>query len=240
MAMPSVHTFLREWLLEQQQRDERVLHGDLQLQHRRPGHDVRGNPFQISCVACFDVLSHQDAHRGQCGHQWCRTCLVNRYESAANSTHLFPAQCCNVPILPDNHAPINPETWARYFEKKEEVETPNPTYCSKRECSRFISLQNINEGQARCICGHITCADCKAEWHTGKCVVDASTEHFLNLARREHWQRCVQCRAMIERIDGCNEISMCNTSCQRGGLCFEASTNEGHHSVQPLRNRVLL
>jgi hypothetical protein len=210
------------------------------LQHRRPGHDVRGNPFQISCVACFDVLSHQDAHRGQCGHQWCRTCLVNRYESAANSTHLFPAQCCNVPILPDNHAPINPETWARYFEKKEEVETPNPTYCSKRECSRFISLQNINEGQARCICGHITCADCKAEWHTGKCVVDASTEHFLNLARREHWQRCVQCRAMIERIDGCNEISMCNTSCQRGGLCFEASTNEGHHSVQPLRNRVLL
>ncbi|KAL2278689.1 hypothetical protein FJTKL_14248 [Diaporthe vaccinii] len=165
---------------------------------------------QRTCVTCLDDLSDHDAHRGPCGHDWCQTCIVNRFEMAAKSTHLFPAQCCDEPILPDNHELIAPETWARYFEKKTQVETPNPTFCSKRDCSKFIPLQDINEGQARCICGQITCTGCKAEWHTGECVVDPETEQVLRLAREQQWQRCFHCREMVVRQDGCNEIECRN------------------------------
>ena len=173
------------------------------------------------CVSCMDVFDNKDMRRSPCGHYWCRTCTVNRFEMAAKSTHLFPAQCCAVPILPDNDPLIAPETWARYFEKKAEVETPNPTFCSKRDCSKFIPPQNIKKGQARCVCGRMTCTECKADWHTGACVVDRETEQLLGLAREEHWQRCVHCRMMIDRRDGCNEMGMFNMLSQGKDLYFE-------------------
>ncbi|KAK7718410.1 hypothetical protein SLS64_002365 [Diaporthe eres] len=168
--------------------------------------EAREGSGKRTCVTCLDDLSDHDAHRSPCGHYWCRTCVVNRYEMAAKSTHLFPAECCNQFILPDDDALVAPETWARYFEKKTEVETPNPTFCSKRDCSKFIPLQDINEGQAKCVCGQITCAECKAVWHAGECVVDPEREQVLSLAREQQWQMCFHCKVMVERLDGCNEM----------------------------------
>lgn len=173
--------------------------------------ETHDGPGQGTCVICLNDLSDHDAHRSPCGHDWCRTCIVNRYEMAAKSAHLFPAQCCNQLILTDNNALIAPETWARYFKKKIEVETPNPTFCSKRDCSKFIPPQHINKGQARCICGHITCTRCKAEWHTGECAVDPEVEQVLKLAQKEKWQTCFHCKEMVDRRDGCNELRMYST-----------------------------
>lgn len=183
------------------------------------------DPVQGTCVTCLDELSDDDAHRSPCGHDWCRTCIVNRYEMAAKSTHLFPAECCKRFILPDNDPLVAPETWARYFEKKIEVETPNPTFCSKRDCSKFIPLQDINEGQAKCVCGQVTCAECKAVWHAGECVVDPEREQLLSLAREQRWQICFHCKMMVERRDGCNEMSTSNMPPQFKCVCFEASTD---------------
>lgn len=186
---------------------------------------VRNDPNQRTCVTCLDDLSDQDAHRCPCRHDWCHTCVVNRYDMAAKSTHLFPAQCCRQPILPDNHELVAPETWARYFEKKTEVETPNPTFCSKRDCSKFIPLQDINEGQAKCVCEHVTCTSCKAEWHDGECVVDPETEQVLRLAREQQWQTCFHCRAMVDRLDGCNEMGTSNMLTPFNQASLKACTN---------------
>lgn len=198
-----------------------------------------------TCDICLDTVD--DGHRSPCGHYWCRPCIIERFESAAKRMHMFPARCCQSPIVPDNHALIKPETWDRYFktkarylEKKEEVKTPNPTFCSKRECSKFIPLEKIDKGRAMCVCGHVTCADCKAEYHTGECVVDAATEHFLNLARKEHWQKCPHCGAMTERIDGCNDMSMFNLPILCRGFCFETFTDNILHRLQPMPSQVLL
>lgn len=187
--------------------------------------EVRDDPDQRTCVTCLDDLSDQDAHRCPCRHDWCETCIVNRYDMAAKSTHLFPAQCCGQPILPDNHELIAPETWTRYFQKKAEVETPNPTFCSKRDCSKFIPLHDISEGQAKCVCGHVTCVECKAGWHIGECVVDPETEQLLNLAQEQNWQRCFHCRVMVDRLDGCNEIGTSNMLAPLNQASLKACTN---------------
>lgn len=183
------------------------------------------DPVQGTCVTCLDELSDHDSHRSPCGHDWCRTCISNRYEMAAKSTHLFPAQCCNRLILPDNDSLVAPETWARYFEKKIEVETPNPTFCSKRDCSKFIPLQDITGGQGKCVCGQLTCAECKAVWHAGECVVDPEREQVLSLAREQQWQICFHCKVVVERLDGCNEMGTSNMLPRIKCVCFEASTD---------------
>lgn len=228
------------WELERRRRTLRVDGRDI-------GNNCAVSRQNFQCVICLEALDNHDAHQSLCGHYWCRPCINKRFESAANSMYQFPAHCCHLPIAPDNHAFINAETWARYFEtrvryfdKKEEVKAPNPTFCSKRECSKFIPVQRINEGRAMCVCGQVTCADCKSEWHTGECVVDAATEEFLNLARQEHWQKCPHCGAMTDRIDGCNEMSMSNLPVPCRGFCFEVFTNDFAHRLQPMSSPVLL
>lgn len=201
---------------------------------------TRVDPTQRVCVACMDDLSDDDAYVGPCGHKWCRTCLINRYDMAAKSTHMFPAYCCNRPILADNDPLIAPETWARYFQKRAEIDTPNPTFCSKRDCSKFISLEDINEGQAKCVCGHTTCVECKAEWHTGECVPDPEREQLLSLAREQQWQTCFHCRVIVDRIDGCNEISMSTMLSPPIRLCFETPTDLSCCRLRALRIRLLL
>lgn len=180
------------------------------------------NESRRSCITCLDDLSDDDAHRCPCGHRWCRPCVVNRFEMAAMSTHLFPAECCNQPILPDNHELIAPETWTQYLATRIEVETPNPTFCSQRDCSKFIPPQDISEGQATCVCGHVTCAECKAEWHTGECILDPETEQFLRFAREQEWQSCVRCRMMVDRIDGCNEMGAYSNRSTPSSSSFES------------------
>lgn len=220
---------------EQTQRTHETQNNDT-LEHR----DCESCSY-TTCEACFDVIETYNVHRGPCGHSWCRTCLVNRYEMAVDKTALFPARCCTMDILPDNHWFIDSKTWARYFEKREEVETPNPTFCSKRECSKFIALRNISAGQARCSCGHITCESCKAEWHSGKCGVDLATQAFLEVARSNDWQSCPHCKAVIERIDGCNDIGMPNLFYTPNGIPMKnLLTSFLIRSVQPLRNQSLL
>lgn len=207
------------------------------------GTEVRVDPDQRTCVACLDDLNDDDAHDAHvspCGHKWCRTCLINRYDIASRSTHMFPAYCCNRPILPDNDPLIAPETWARYFQKRTEVDTPNPTFCSKRDCSKFIPIEDINEGQAKCVCGHSTCVECKAEWHTGECVPDPEREQLLSLVREQQWQTCFHCRVIVDRIDGCNEMGTSTMLCPPSCLCFEIFTHLFCCRLQALRIQVLL
>lgn len=192
------------------------------LSETDPVNGARDGPGQGVCVTCLDDLSDDDAHSSPCGHDWCRTCIVDRYDMAAKSTHLFPAQCCGMPILRENDSLVAPETWARYFERKTEVETPNPTFCSKRDCSKFIPRQNIEADQASCVCGQITCTACKAEWHTGECVVNPETEQVLRLAREQQWQTCFHCRVIVERLDGCNEIGTSNMLPPSKCVCFRS------------------
>ncbi|KAL1851390.1 hypothetical protein Daus18300_012571 [Diaporthe australafricana] len=171
-------------------------------------HHTALNPDERLCVSCRSNFTHTDTHRCPCSHDWCQACVNSRLEAAITSTSMFPAACCDRPILPAYEAFVPLELWGRYQAKKTEVETPNPTYCSKRFCNKFVPPQNINAGcQARCVCGQVTCVDCKAEWHPGRCAVDQAREALLTMAAQEGWQRCIRCMELVERIDGCNEIT---------------------------------
>lgn len=194
--------------------DERLRTGDDISRHSTltdDGHTDREGLAQRTCVSCMDTTSESDTHRCPCGHHWCRSCVVSRFEMAVKNTYLFPAQCCDQPMLPDNHALVAPETWRRYFDKRDETEAPDPTFCSRLGCSKFVPpLQVGRDRQARCACGRVTCVDCKDEWHAGECSLDSGRRQVLSLARAKKWQICFHCKAIVDRRDGCNQVGMCD------------------------------
>jgi hypothetical protein len=93
-----------------------------------------------------------------------------------------------------------------FEEKAIEFSDPHRTYCSNPSCSKYIFPYSVSSYIGTCShCSSRTCMRCKKPAHEGDCPDE--DEELLQLAEREGWRRCFQCRNMIELGTGCNHIT---------------------------------
>ncbi|WIA28119.1 hypothetical protein OEZ86_010695 [Tetradesmus obliquus] len=110
-------------------------------------------------------------------------------------------------------------------------------YCPHSSCSKLVKVTRLTPAAARGLsaaqaaakqqqlarvqcshCSHECCTSCRCAWHAGlSCgafqALPASERGEADLAlfqlgSSQHWRRCPTCRAMVERIEGCNYM-MC-------------------------------
>jgi hypothetical protein len=148
------------------------------------------------CTACQEHIRFYDIARVPCGHEYCRDCLRDLYQSSMTDDSLFPPRCCRQPIT---SGPVRiflaPDIISEYERKKIEFDTPNRTYCSNPTCSMFIHPENISNERATCLgCATVTCTMCKAGSHMGDCPADTALQQVLETANENGWQRCYSCR----------------------------------------------
>ncbi|KAF1843097.1 uncharacterized protein K460DRAFT_240523, partial [Cucurbitaria berberidis CBS 394.84] len=176
------------------------------------------------CHACIELVPRKNTLTLECRpdkHTYCRPCLVDLFTSAIVNTTLFPPRCCKTPIPLDICRAILPEKLIKDFDSKvEELATPNPTYCSSSDCSKFIHPNNIKADIASCVyCKEKTCVRCKLKGHQGLCPSDPHVQLLMDVARRGKWQQCTKCKTMIELAQGCFHMSRCRCSHEFCYLC---------------------
>jgi len=102
------------------------------------------------------------------------------------------------------------KTWNRKFQ---EYSTKNRIYCPARRCGEWIKPGNIHKEDGRkygkCSrCKTKVCCICNGKWHGNKdCPKDEETNRLLETAKQAGWQRCYNCRAMVELKEGCNHMT---------------------------------
>ncbi|OJJ45340.1 hypothetical protein ASPZODRAFT_133986 [Penicilliopsis zonata CBS 506.65] len=102
---------------------------------------------------------------------------------------------------------LKPELTKRVEEKAAEKADLDRTYCADSSCSKYILPQFIAEKVATCpVCKHKTCSLCKETTHEGACK-ENKYDMLLQLAKKQGWQRCKQCRTLIELKSGCSHIT---------------------------------
>ncbi|KAF2257740.1 hypothetical protein CC78DRAFT_410341, partial [Lojkania enalia] len=138
-------------------------------------------------------------------HTYCRDCLVGLFRSSITNTELFPPRCCKVPISLDVCHALLPKVLIKDFDLKvEELATINPKYCSSSSCAKFLRLEDIKSGIGTChFCMQKTCVTCKEKQHSGLCPDDPHVGALMGLAERLKWQRCTNCKNMVELSMGC-------------------------------------
>ncbi|PVH70490.1 hypothetical protein DL98DRAFT_135935 [Cadophora sp. DSE1049] len=175
------------------------------------------------CTACQDSFIYCELARTPCKHEYCRDCIRDLFQASLTDDTLFPPRCCKQPITFGGGVRIHlTSALVQSFEsKKIEFDTPDRTYCSNQLCSAFIRVENISKEKATCHdCSTVTCTICKSESHLGDCPADAGLQQVLVAAEEHGWQRCFNCRRVIELEVGCNHIT-CKCGSQFCYLCGE-------------------
>lgn len=163
----------------------------------------------IGCEICGDTVQQGMAANLPCGHPYCTDCLRGLFRASFTDESLFPPRCCQQRIVVDIAQEFVTTPDLETFHQKEvEFETPDKTYCCVPTCSTFIPPSKINNDRAVCgACGTVTCSICKAESHKGDCPQDAGTQQLLQVASEQGWQRCFNCKRMIELGFGCYHMT---------------------------------
>ena len=172
----------------------------------------RGNTSQTArheCASCGDHKRAFETFRAPCGHYYCQECLTQLFELSTTDETLFPPRCCRQGIpLTSVRLYLSGELVHRFQKKTVEFRTSDRTYCSRPTCSAFITPDSITGERATCTaCFTTTCTNCKGDSHDGDCPADTATLQVLEAAREQGWQRCYNCRRVVELDVGCNHMT---------------------------------
>ncbi|KAF6809185.1 IBR finger domain-containing protein [Colletotrichum sojae] len=160
-----------------------------------------------------------------CSHEYCTECLRSLFTAAIADESLFPAKCCGKPISADDDDDdrhfLTPKLMSEFHAKEVEFSTPNRTYCHKPACSTFVPKESIKHDVTTCPkCNEKTCVMCKGASHgvAEDCKQDEATKLLLELAAKNHWQRCYSCGRVVELEQGCFHM-LCRCRAEFCYLC---------------------
>lgn len=192
---------------------------------------VEAEVSTASCVVCGDdenIPRSGDWIKAPCTHAYCPQCAQILITTYVHDESLHPIRCCKKPI-PKKYVDKflskmgNREEHSLFQDKYEEYSIParKRTYCPARLCYKFIPPRLVTSTSKRNIacpfCSSEFCKRCKLLAHAGgDCEADHQTALFQKLVKRKKWQACNKCGQMIERIDGCR-----NMTCRCGNnFCY--------------------
>ncbi|KAI1482635.1 hypothetical protein F4774DRAFT_283979 [Daldinia eschscholtzii] len=170
----------------------------------------------VECIVCLDDLPSSKTAKLKCGHRMCKSCLKRSFKLSVKDPAQMPPRCCTADCIPLKHVENLfdvdfKRTWNRKFH---EFSTRNRVYCPGKRCGRWIRPDQIRlhrNGRKVGRCGSChtrVCCECNNKWHgSSPCAADEETNQILQQAKEEGWQRCFNCRNMVELKEGCNHMT---------------------------------
>ncbi|PON78293.1 E3 ubiquitin ligase RBR family [Trema orientale] len=173
------------------------------------------------CGICMDKKTNTEMYRSNnCSHSYCQVCISN-HVAAKISQNIMKVKCpdlvCNSFLEPQNCRSYIPQQVLDRWEAAlcESVLGSKKIYCPFKDCSAPLvdDLGKVVATSAECPhCHRLFCARCRVPWHAGSECKSEDSAHqmdkkFMDLAKREKWQKCPNCAFYVQRTTGCESIS---------------------------------
>ncbi|KAB1210189.1 hypothetical protein CJ030_MR6G024593 [Morella rubra] len=179
---------------------------------------------ETSCPICLCEV--EDGYRLEdCGHLFCRLCLVEQCESASKNQDSFPICCahegCRAPILiTDLRSLLSSEKLEELFRASVgsfvALSGGNYRFCPSPDCPSVYRVADPGTAGEPFFCGACyaeTCTRCHLEYHpylsceryrVFKEDPDSSLKEWCS--GRDNVKNCSVCGYTIEKVEGCNHI----------------------------------
>ncbi|KAL8996062.1 MAG: hypothetical protein Q9169_004338 [Polycauliona sp. 2 TL-2023] len=176
---------------------------------------------RVECLTCLSSYPASRTARLACNHRMCHACLRRIFNLSITDPQHMPPKCCTAEHIPLKHVDklFDLKFKMKWNQKYQEYTTKNRLYCPARGCGEWIKPANIhvdttggaNTGRKYGKCGRCrtrVCVACNGRWHSSRtCPKDDATKQFIEIAKKEGWQRCYNCSATVELKEGCNHMT---------------------------------
>lgn len=184
---------------------------------------------RVECLVCMmDDLPANKTVKLSCGHRMCHSCLKRQFTLSVSDPQHMPPTCCSAEHIPLKYVDrLFDDKFKRLWNKKyQEYTTQNRIYCPSKGCGEWIKPSKIRmdltygRKYARCgRCNTKVCVLCSGKFHTRReCPKDEETNRLVQMAKDKGWQRCFNCRAVVELKEGCNHMT-CRCTAQFCMVC---------------------
>ncbi|OJD40283.1 ibr domain-containing protein [Diplodia corticola] len=185
---------------------------------------------KYDCMVCMDEVRASRCPKLSCGHRMCHTCLKRQFELSVRDPQHMPPRCCTTEHIPLKYVERLFDTKFKVLwnKKYQEYTAKNRVYCPTRGCGEWIKPSHIRmdatvgRKYGKCPrCRVKVCVKCNNRWHLRKeCPKDDDEEAhaFAEMAKESGWQKCYNCKAMVELKEGCNHMT-CRCTAQFCMLC---------------------
>ena len=166
----------------------------------------------VQCITCLaDDIPHKEAAHLACDHSWCHECLKRIFTLSLTDPAHMPPKCCSDEYVPLKHVDklLSYQTKKLWNKKYIEYTTSNRIYCPEVNCGEWIQPKDIEAGVGKCSrCKTKVCVLCNGKAHgDGECPKDEDLMKFIETAKKNKFQRCYSCRAVVELERGCNHMT---------------------------------
>lgn len=183
---------------------------------------------KYDCMICLDEVRASRCPRLSCGHRMCHACLKRQFELSVKDPQHMPPRCCTNEHIPLKYVDRIFDTKFKVLwnKKYQEYTAKNRVYCPTRGCGEWIKPSHIRMDHTvgrkygKCPrCRGKVCVKCNGRWHVRKeCPKDEEMQRIAEMAKESGWQRCYNCKAMVELKEGCNHMT-CRCTAQFCMLC---------------------
>jgi len=202
---------------------------------------------KVTCPICYDEVSHPE--QLGCGHIYCSGCL-RHYLASAPENKTFPLVCladetaCKMPIsLPLIRRFMTPQAFQALveaaFRSYLDQHSQELKYCPTPDCQQIY-----RHSAETCIlqcpsCFSSICSGCDGDAHEGMTCEErrdqkdpSVQDRLFNEWANVHGKRCRECKTVVEKIDGCNNITCrCGAHlCWMCGMTFRSDEIYQHLS----------
>lgn len=184
---------------------------------------------KVDCLVCMnDELPITKTVKLACGHRMCHSCLKRQFTLSVQDPQHMPPRCCTKEHIPLKYAErlFDDKFKVLWNKKYQEYTTENRLYCPARGCGQWIKPSRIRVdttyGKKYAKCGHCgtkVCVLCNSKFHTKReCPRDEGSNRFEEMAKEQGWQKCYNCKAVVELKEGCNHMT-CRCTAQFCMVC---------------------
>jgi E3 ubiquitin-protein ligase RNF144 len=179
----------------------------------QPQGSDQGSDQGLTCAICC----REDVPvKTPCGHYLCIECIRKHVQMRCYLEKLFPPTCaeCGEPF--DDiflNEEILGESLLKFVDaKRKEFAIPvdQRVYCANGECALAMDSSSATVDNLVCPkCGTVTCKKCRAKGHgpDEDCPGKDVDVDLMKLVNEEEWQVCSQCSTIVERSEGCNQMT---------------------------------
>jgi len=177
----------------------------------------------IECGICFDEIPVKDIVFATCKHNFCTTCWNGYLESKVKDGEVLKLNCpapkCRRPVerkeIKERLTPEMFEKFNKFYTQAQLSLNPNARWCPTPNCDQ-VMFGSKTDPKLKCPkCEHEICFRCNHDWHMGSCEqaarglvgLAADRAAFAAYAMVANVKPCPQCRAPIEKNEGCNHMS---------------------------------